>query len=207
MPLSYNDFQKGFAMTPLILASQSPRRQEILGYFSLPFKAVTSHFDEGLIPFEDNPTDFVVQIALGKAKALLSSFPNDAILAADTTVYREGKNYGKPANVEEAFQALSELAGQWHSVFTGLALVKDNQIWTTYEETRVLFNPLTPEEIRHYHKKLHWSDKAGGYAVQMAGGLAINRIEGCYYNVMGLPINSVRRLLLNVEIDLWNYLK
>ena len=194
-------------MTPLILASQSPRRQEILGYFSLPFKAVTSHFNEESISFKGNPADFVSRIALGKAKALLPNFPDHIILAADTTVYKDGKNYGKPANAEEAFQALSELAGQWHSVFTGLALIKGEQMWTTSEETRVLFNPLTPEEIRHYHKKLHWSDKAGGYAVQMAGGLAINRIEGCYYNVMGLPINSVRRLLLNVEIDLWDYLK
>ena len=86
-------------------------------------------------------------------------------------------------------------------------MLKDDQIWSAFEETRVLFNPMTPEEIRHYHKKLHWSDKAGGYAIQMAGGLAVKKIDGCYYNVMGLPINSVRQLLLQVKIDLWDYLK
>lgn len=194
-------------MSLLILASQSPRRQEILSFFSLPFRAVTSHFQEESIPFLGDPIDFVCKIAAGKAQTLLPQFPNDLILAADTTVYRNGKNYGKPANEEEAFQMISELAGEWHSVFTGLALVKGKEVWSAFEETKVLFNPLTPEEIKHYHKKLHWSDKAGGYAIQMGGGLAIKRIEGCYYNVMGLPINSVRKLLLNVEIDLWDYLK
>lgn len=194
-------------MTKLILASQSPRRKEILSFFSYPFEAVTSHFDEESVPFQGNPVDFVCKIAAGKAKALAPQYPQDLILAADTTVFKDGKNYGKPANADEAFQALSELAGQWHSVFTGIALIKGKELWTTSEETRVLFNPLTPEEIRHYHKKLHWSDKAGGYAIQMAGGLAIRRIEGCYYNAMGLPINGVRQLLLNVGIDLWDYLK
>lgn len=194
-------------MAQLILGSQSPRRKEILSFFSFPFEAVTSNFDEDSIPFQGDPAAFVCKIAQGKAEALAPSFPNDLILTADTTVYKDGKNYGKPANAEEAFQALTELAGQWHSVFTGVTFISNNQLWSTFEETRVLFNPLTPEEIRHYHKKLHWSDKAGGYAIQMAGGLAIKKIDGCYYNAMGLPINSVRKLLLNIKIDLWDYLK
>lgn len=194
-------------MAQLILGSQSPRRKEILSFFSFPFEAATSNFDEDSVPFHGDPKAFVCEIAQGKAQALAPRFPNDLILTADTTVYKDGKNYGKPVNAEEAFQALTELAGQWHSVFTGVTLISNNQLWSTYEETRVLFNPLTPEEIRHYHKKLHWSDKAGGYAIQMAGGLAIKKIDGCYYNAMGLPINSVRKLLLNVNIDLWDYLK
>ena len=194
-------------MTPIILGSQSPRRKEILSFFSFPFETVTSHFDEDSVLFHGNPIAFVSEIAAGKARALASRFPNDLILTADTTVYKDGKNYGKPVNAEEAFQALSELAGQWHSVFTGVTLISNNKLWNNVEETRVLFNPLTPEEIRHYHNKLHWSDKAGGYAIQMAGGLAIKKIDGCYYNAMGLPINSVRNLLLNVQIDLWDYLR
>lgn len=194
-------------MTPLILGSQSPRRKEILSFFSLPFKTVTSNFYEDSVPFRDNPTEFVCQIAAGKANALVVQFPESIILTADTTVYKDGKIYGKPKDLEDAFTALSELQGDWHSVYTGIALKKGDQLWTTCEETRVLFNPLTPEEIRHYHKQLQWSDKAGGYAIQMAGGLAINKIDGCYYNVMGLPINSVRKLLLNLNIDLWDYLK
>ncbi|HEV8053062.1 MAG TPA: nucleoside triphosphate pyrophosphatase [Parachlamydiaceae bacterium] len=194
-------------MTQLILGSQSPRRKEILSFFSLPFVAVTSNFDEDSVPFNDNPTEYVCEIATSKARALVPLFPDDLILTADTTVYKSGKIYGKPKDPEDAFQALSELAGDWHSVYTGITLISNHHVWSAFEETRVLFNPLTPEEIRHYHKKLHWSDKAGGYAIQMAGGLAVNKIDGCYYNVMGLPINSVRKLLLNVDIDLWDYLK
>lgn len=195
-------------MTQLLLGSQSPRRKEILGYFSLPFDQVSPDFDEDSVSFENDPVKYVTLISEGKAKALAQQHPEVLILTADTTVYRNMKVYGKPKNTEEAFQALSELAGSWHSVFTSVSLYsKDKGIVSKHEETRVLFNPLTPEEIRHYHKKLHWSDKAGGYAIQMAGGLAVNKIEGCYYNIMGLPINTVRQLLLTVGIDLWDYIK
>jgi len=194
-------------MTRLILGSQSPRRKEILGFFSLPFEQVTSCFDEDSVIFRGDPVGYVCEIAEGKGCALAQRFPDAFILTADTTVYKDGKIYGKPKDADEAFKALSELAGEWHSVFTGVSLCSKNEIWTRHEETRVLFNDLTPEEIRHYHTKLHWSDKAGGYAIQMAGGLAIKKIDGCYYNAMGLPINCLRHLLLKVGIDLWDYLQ
>lgn len=194
-------------MTHLILGSQSPRRKEILSFFSFPFESATSNFDEESVLFQEDPIAYVREIANGKAQALEQRFPRNLILTADTTVYKNGKIFGKPADAEEAFLALTELAGQWHSVYTGITLLSGDKLWSACEETKVLFNALTPEEIRHYHKKLHWSDKAGGYAIQMAGGLAIKKIEGCYYNAMGLPINSVRQLLLNVKIDLWDYLK
>ena len=194
-------------MTHLILGSQSPRRKEILNFFSFPFESAVSYFDEEAVSFQGDPASYVCEIATGKAQALAPRFPNDLILTADTTVYKNGIIFGKPASAEEAFNALSELAGDWHSVFTGVTLLVGDQLWSAVEETKVLFNPLTAGEIRYYHKKLHWADKAGGYAIQMAGGLAIKKIEGCYYNAMGLPINSVRELLLKVKIDLWDYLK
>ena len=194
-------------MKRFILGSQSPRRHEILSYFSLPFEQISPVFDEEEVPFRGDPSAYVIEIAEGKARNLAQRLPESLILTADTTVYRNGKIYGKPANAEDAFNALSELAGKWHSVFTGVCLYSDGNLYHQAEETRVLFNSLTSEEIRHYHQKLHWSDKAGGYAVQMAGGLAINKIDGCYYNVMGLPINSVRHLLLKAGIDLWDYIK
>lgn len=194
-------------MKQLILGSQSPRRKEILNFFSLPFATFVSNFDEESVSFLGDPIKYVCEIAIGKARSLAVKFPESLILTADTVVYQNGKIYGKPKDPEEAFAAFTELTGRWHSVFTGLALVNGDQLWSTSEETRVLFNLLTPEEIRHYHKKLHWSDKAGGYAIQMGGGLVVKKIDGCYYNVMGLPINSVRQLLLNVDIDLWDYLK
>lgn len=194
-------------MLKLILGSQSPRRKEILSYFALPFEQAKPQFDEESVPFNGDPRDYVCAISGGKSAELLQKFPDAIIITADTTVYREGKIYGKPVNAEEAFQYLSELVGQWHSVFTGVTVRRGNTVYHDAEETRVLFNPLTPEEIRHYHTKLHWSDKAGGYAIQMAGGLIVRKIDGCYYNVMGLPINTLRTLLQKFGIELWEYLK
>ena len=194
-------------MSRLILGSQSPRRKEILGYFTLPFEQVSPDFDESLVPFEGDPVHYVTQLSLAKAHSIERKFPEAMVLTADTVVYRDGKIYGKPKDEQEAFKYLLELSGEWHSVYTGVALTYQNHAHHLYEETRVLFNPLSIGEIRHYHTKLHWADKAGGYAIQMAGGLIVNKIDGCYYNVMGLPINSVRKLLLNAGIELWDYLK
>lgn len=191
----------------LILGSQSPRRKEILGYFTLPFEQATPPFDENSVPYNNDPVQYVCSIAKGKADSLSHLYPKAAIITADTTVWRSGKIYGKPASSEEALQFLSELVGQWHSVFTGVSIRYGNIHYTESEETRVLFNPLTPEQIRHYHTKLHWSDKAGGYAIQMAGGLIVRKIDGCFYNVMGLPINTLHSLLNKIGIELWEYLK
>lgn len=191
----------------LILGSQSPRRREILSYFSLPFQQKTPLFDENTIAFQNNPEEYVCLLSEGKALALSAQFPQAAILTADTVVYQNGRVYPKPANVQEAYQALFELQGKWHSVFTGVCLHHEGKQFKQWEETRVLFNPLTPEEILHYHSKIHWADKAGGYAIQMAGGLVVKRIEGCYYNVMGLPINTVRELLKHIGIELWHYVR
>lgn len=194
-------------MRRLILGSQSPRRREIMGYFSLPFEVATSDFDEDGVPFRGDPSAYVCEIADGKAHLLAKKHPEAVILTADTTVYKGGRIFGKPATQEEALEFFSSLSGSWHSVYTGVALQRGSETWSAFEETRVLFNDLSPAEILAYHAQLHWADKAGGYTAQMAGGLAIKRIEGCYYNVLGLPINTVRKLLLEVGIDLWNYLR
>lgn len=191
----------------LILGSQSPRRKEILSYFSLPFDQVDSKFDESTIKFNGNPENYVYSIAEGKAAELSSKYPEAAILTADTIVYRHGKIYGKPNNENEAIATLTELAGSWHSVFTGVVLSYQGIVYRQAEETRVLFNDLTPHQIKKYHDKLHLYDKAGSYQLQMAGGLIVSKIDGCYYNVIGLPINTVSSLLSKIGFDLWDYLK
>jgi septum formation protein len=173
----------------------------------MPFEQKTPPFDENSVPFTGDPSAYVHALSKGKAHSLLATFPDAVILTADTVVYKSGKVYNKPIDLDDAFQAVSELAGDWHSVFTGVTVLLGSQEFTGAEETRVLFNPLTPEQIRHYHQKMEWRDKAGGYAIQMGGGLVINRIEGCYYNVMGLPVNTARELLFKAGIDLWLYLK
>lgn len=192
---------------PLILGSQSPRRKEILSYFTIPFTQISPLFNEEDVPFMGDPIDYVCSLSKGKAASLYQNYSDSMILTADTIVFLAGKIYNKPKNEPEAFESLSELVGQWHSVFTGVTLRNGDHEFSQWEETRVLFNPLSSEEIRHYQSKIHWADKAGGYAIQMAGGLIVKKIEGCYYNVMGLPINTVRELLQHIGINLWHYVQ
>lgn len=189
----------------IILGSQSPRRKEILSYFSLPFNQMTSDFNEHSVFFKGDPIAYVTEIAMGKAQALMHRFPESLILTADTIVFFNGKVYGKPKDEEEAFQALSELSGNWHVVYTAVTLQQYNKVVHDVETTRVLFNALTPEQIRHYLAHVDWADKAGGYAIQMRGGLMVSKIDGCYYNVMGLPINTLEKLLKHFGIELWDY--
>lgn len=191
----------------IILGSQSPRRKEILNYFSLPFQQIPSNFDEETILFLGDPHAYALAIAQKKGEDLLSRFPNDLILTADTVVYFDGNVYNKPKDREEATRFLSILAGQWHSVFTALTLRSKNGVHFGVEKTDILFNPLTDEQIQIYLDHCHFLDKAAGYAIQQTGSIIVQKINGCYYNVMGLPINLLKSLLLKENIDLWHYLK
>lgn len=190
-----------------ILGSSSPRRKEILSYFDLPFEQVSSDFDERMISFSGDPRSYAIALAEGKAHSLKGFYDNALVLTADTIVYREGKIYHRSKDDAEAFEILSELVGKWHSVFTAVAIMYEGKIISDIEETRVLFNDLTPEEMRDYIANMHLRDKAGSYTVQFAGGIIVQRIEGCYTNVIGLPINTVRKLLQKVNINLWKHLK
>ena len=191
----------------IILGSQSPRRKEILSQFNIPFTQASSNFDEESIPFSGDPGNFACKLAECKEKTLRPAYPKSAILTADTIVYCDNKLYGKPATEKEACRMFAELQGRWHSVFTGVALSYEDQLFSQYEESRVLFNHLSPNQIKAYHRTSNWSDKAGGYGIQAGGGLLIKKIDGCFYNVMGLPVNTVRDLFNKIGIDLWDYLK
>lgn len=194
-------------MKKIILGSQSPRRREILSYFSIPFEQMTPPFCEESIPYAGDPGKYVCELSEGKAESIARSQPKSIVLTADTIVWKDDRVFGKPKDPADAFETLTKLAGTWHTVFTGVSVVCGDHRYHDFEKTEVLFNPLTPEQIREYHTSTHCYDKAGGYAIQMPGGLIVNKIEGCYYNVMGLPINTVRKLLLEVGVDLWHYLK
>jgi septum formation protein len=191
----------------LILGSQSPRRKEILSFFAIPFVQIPSTFDEESVVFQNNPTEYVQEVALKKAEELSCRFPDDLILTADTIVYFEDMVFNKPKDDSGAYAMLKKLSGNWHQVFTAVALFKQGEVFSGVEETKILFSPLTDEQIYLYHKHCSFLDKAGGYAVQQTGSICIARIEGCYYNVMGLPINTVKGLLSKAGIDLWKYLK
>jgi len=190
----------------LILGSSSPRRKEILGFFKIPFEQKSPSFDEEAEPFEGDPLTYATKLAKGKAESLQASHPNRVILTADTIVFKEGKLYCKPKSSEEAFEMLRSFNGSWHTVFTAVCIAKEGKLLSDYEETQVLFHKVPEIDLRHYHKAFSGQDMAGGYGIQMGGSIIIKRIEGCFYNVMGLPITAVCSLLKKVGIDLWHYL-
>ncbi len=194
-------------MVQLILGSQSPRRKRILEGFSLNFKQISSNFYESTIIFDGDPARYVMAQSYGKAESLAQKHKKTAILTADTTVYYEGNLYEKPEDETAAFNTLAVLSGKWHQVFTGVTLFYNDEFFQGFEETRVLFNDLTDNQIRTYLNKIEWQDKAGGYAIQSAGGLLIKKIDGALDNVVGLPMNIVSTLLDKIGISLWDYLK
>lgn len=191
----------------LILASKSPRRKEILEFFSLKFKCIESNFDETKIKFVKDPKLYALEIALNKAKALDGKYKDIPILAADTIVWANKKVYTKPKNAKDAFKMLNDLSNTYHSVYTAICIKYNEKIYQDIEETKILFHALDEKQIKTYHNSFYYSDKAAGYAIQKAGSIIIKNMIGCYYNVMGLPINTLKNLLLKVGIDLWDYLK
>lgn len=193
-------------MPPILLASRSPRRREILSFFKLPFEQKDPDFDEGSVPFHGDPAAYVCAIARGKAAALAQQHPQHVIISADTEVYRDGKIFGKPQNTEANIVMLKELVGHWHSVHTGVTVRRGQEEYTLSEETRVLFHPASEKQMRLYIEGVHTVDKAGGYSCQDNGSIIVQRMEGCYYNAMGMPIGTLTKLLHHLHIDLWEYL-
>ncbi len=191
----------------LILASSSPRRREILNFFSIPFKQAEPSFDEDSVSHDEDPKKHVLEVSKGKALSLKDQFPDDIIVAADTIVYFENKVIGKPKNLNHAFEILKKLQGKWHTVYTGITLIHQNQMVTDYDETRILFKDCTDDEIKKYIDGISCLDRAGAYAIQMAGNIMVEKLEGCFYNTVGLPINALERALKLLGVNLWDYLK
>ncbi len=191
----------------LILGSTSPRRKEIMEFFSYPFQQVAPPFDESLIPFTGNPQEYVTKLAQGKAHSLAPIFSNSIIVTCDTIVFIDNEVLGKPKDEQEAFRMLAKLSGRWHSVFTAIAVSRQNRLLSAVTETKVHCNTLSQEDIHRYYRAHSLNDKAGSYAIQRSGGLLVKEIVGCYYNVMGLPVGALRTLLQQVGIDLWDHLK
>lgn len=175
----------------LILASSSPRRAEILLDAGLPFSVLSSAVDESPLPGE-KPETLVLRLANAKAELAAARAVGPAIiLAADTVVLLDGNILGKPRSTEEARQMLQQLSGRTHAVLTGVALIRlpDNERRQFTESTLVQFRPIAPEELAAYLATEEPYDKAGAYAIQGLAGRFIPRIEGCYFNVVGLPLS------------------
>lgn len=184
----------------LILASGSPRRAEILRSAGLPFTVLSSAVDETPIPGE-TAKEMVQRLALAKAELVAARAVGPAIvIAADTVVTLDGTILGKPRTTEDARQMLEKLSGRTHSVITGVALIRlpDVERVEFQETTHVQFTGLDDEEITRYLSSGEPFDKAGAYAIQGRAGRYIPRIEGCYYNVVGLPLARLCNALVEL---------
>lgn len=181
---------------PLILASQSPRRRQLLQDAGIPFEVRLQQVEETWPP--ELPVEEVAPyLARKKAEAMREGLqPGEILLAADSVVILHGCVYNKPEDYDAACQMLRELSGQMHRVITGVCLISPEREEVFAEETKVYFAPLTEAEIHHYVTHYKPYDKAGSYAVQEWIGLCkINRVEGDFYNIMGLPVQAVYRHL------------
>ena len=188
---------ESFNLPPLVLASASPRRAEILRSVGWEFEKITSDVDETLLETE-TPESYVERLARTKAKAVAAKVKTGLVLGADTTVVVDGEIIGKPVDLNDARQMLKKLAGKWHEVLTGVALFNKTSEGLTYrdghERTRVKFAQLSENEIEYLVMYGAPLDKAGAFAVQAQAALFIERIEGDYWNVVGLPVQLVYRM-------------
>lgn len=186
----------------IILASQSPRRRELLERMGVgDFRIVTPDIDEQM-DRELPPGELVGRISLEKALAVQAQEGNGPIIiAADTVVALDGAVLGKPADELEAFKMLSTLSGCRHQVYTGLTVLRGEEQYTVSEETTVTFRELSAEEIDRYIATGEPMDKAGAYGIQGYGALLVEGIQGDYYNVMGLPVCRLGLLLRRLGVD------
>jgi septum formation protein len=193
MPAPFRD------LPPLILASASPRRVELLRQLSLDFKVVPGNVPE--IHHDQLTAQELSQVnAYRKARPVAKQCPDALVLAADTLVYLDTMLFGKPATLEEAYQMLEKLQGRTHQVITGICLLhlREHRQAVFAESTAVTFHPLDAVKIRRYLNRVNPLDKAGAYAIQEEGDLIVQKIVGSYTNVVGLPLER-----LTAELSAW----
>ena len=177
----------------LVLASQSPRRAEILRQAGIPFTVRVAPVDESPIDGE-RPEMYVQRLAAAKAMAVECA-PDETVLGADTTVVIDGQMLAKPADAADARRMLGMLSGRRHEVLTGIALRRGGEVTQDWAVTEVWFTPMKDGDIEEYIASGEPMDKAGGYAIQGLASKHIEKIEGCYFNVVGLPVALVYRHL------------
>jgi MAF protein len=191
----------GFVMK-VILASNSPRRRQLLGLTGLDFKVIAADVDE--TPLKDEtPTDYVLRLAVLKALAVASQVEQDAlVVAADTTVVDGGQILGKPLDNQDAESMLKQLRGRIHEVFTAIAITRSGKLDTDLCGTNVPMREYSDEEVQVYIDTGDPLDKAGAYAIQHPGFHPVSQLQGCYANVVGLPLCHLTRALQRADIIL-----
>ncbi len=189
----------------LVLASSSPRRAMLLESLGLRFAIVEPTGRENH-DRELPPGDVVKLNSRAKAQSVAAHQPENAlILGADTIVYLEGKIFGKPRDLDEAREMLLELSGRCHDVYTGITLIQNRTgtILTDYERTSVTFRDLSVSDIETYLQAVKPLDRAGAYTVECIGSLLVERFDGCYYNVLGLPLVKLDEMLRTMGVNLF----
>ncbi|MCC7030753.1 MAG: septum formation protein Maf [Chitinophagaceae bacterium] len=175
----------------LILASASPRRKQLLEMAEVDFEIITQDTDE-CYPPGLTMEETAIYIATQKGRAVQKKYSNRKILAADTIVVLDNSIIGKPTGRQDAIEILSRLSGKTHQVITGVVILEQKKMTSFADKTLVTFYEITPVQIEHYVDRYQPFDKAGAYAIQeWIGAVAIKNIEGCFYNVMGLPVSRV----------------
>lgn len=179
----------------MILASQSPRRHELLGFICPEFKVVPAVGEE-IILEGATPAEAVLALSRQKAEEVSAKFPDETVIGADTVVSIDGEILGKPRDEQDAVEMLKRLSGRVHSVFTGVCVIfPDGRTENFVEETKVEFYPLSECEIADYIATGDPMDKAGAYGIQERGAKNVKGIVGDFYNVMGLPVARLARIL------------
>jgi septum formation protein len=195
------------SFTPVLcLASASPRRRELLWQIGVPHLVQPADLDERCAP-QESPADYVARLALAKAKAVHAArqgiTPALPVLGADTTVSIDGLILGKPADLAQLRDMLGRLSGREHEVWSAVALVGAGEPLWRLSCTRVRFRPLHSAEIERYWQSGEPCDKAGGYAIQGLGAVFVERIEGSFSGVVGLPLAETAAMLVAAGVPLW----
>jgi len=186
----------------IILASTSPRRKMLLEQLGLQFTVMPSMAAEEIDP-QLSPQELVVQLSYQKARAVADKFPGGyLVIGADTIVVLDNQILGKPKDPEEVEETLTRLSGKSHQVMTGVTVIrtKDQMIRKHCEVTQVKFRPLGKEEIVNYIQSKEPLDKAGAYGIQGKGAIFVEKIEGCYFNVVGLPLQKLTSILSDLGL-------
>jgi septum formation protein len=188
-------------LPPVILASTSPRRQQLLKLMDIDFRVVLREVDESY-PEGLSPTEIAIYISEKKASAFDEPINNELIITADTIVSVEDEILGKPKDKHHAFEILSKISGRKHEVITAVSLLNNHILNSFYEVSEVYFSELSPKEIRYYIETAQPFDKAGAYGIQeWIGLIGIERINGSYTNVVGLPTERLYRELQRYQIN------
>jgi septum formation protein len=202
--INMSPIENNIKAAAIILASSSPRRKDLLLQIGLDFRVEPADVDESVLPGE-SPEGYAMRVALDKARAAAARAGNGTIIAADTIVVMDDEILGKPADARDAERMLMMLSGSVHRVITGLVVMDaaTGKALTRTSITRVRFRRLAPHEIIAYVATGEPLDKAGAYGIQERGALLVEWIEGCYFNVVGLPLSLLGELLSSFGVDIF----